>query len=225
MDSAVHGFSEGRRGALVQFKEGALGSGGFRRRVYDLRSSRLLEAAKDLIHESGCQQVRVEDVASACGVAKGTYYRHFRTREELLATAVSALDGELATHIIAVADGAPGCDGLESAVSAALLAVIQNLRRRVHAGDGLSARSWPCCLQFSCCPFGGAPKSQAAISAVAESATGREEGSLRLAIELVMSVPVVMCARGHVDSGDRPSPEFVVGAGLEMMRSLIQCRG
>ncbi|MER7273928.1 TetR/AcrR family transcriptional regulator [Dactylosporangium sp. NPDC000244] len=44
---------------------------------------RILQAARDLVHEPG--ELRLNAVAKACGIGQGTLYRHFPTREDLLA--------------------------------------------------------------------------------------------------------------------------------------------
>ncbi|TQM44964.1 TetR family transcriptional regulator [Pseudonocardia cypriaca] len=44
---------------------------------------RILQAARELVHEPG--ELKLNAVAKACGVGQGTLYRHFPTREDLLA--------------------------------------------------------------------------------------------------------------------------------------------
>jgi AcrR family transcriptional regulator len=44
---------------------------------------RILRAARDLVREPG--ELKLNAVAKACGIGQGTLYRHFPTREDLLA--------------------------------------------------------------------------------------------------------------------------------------------
>ncbi|MFC0006702.1 TetR/AcrR family transcriptional regulator [Micromonospora siamensis] len=44
---------------------------------------RILHAARELVHEPG--ELKLNAVAKACGIGQGTLYRHFPTREDLLA--------------------------------------------------------------------------------------------------------------------------------------------
>ncbi|WP_232385065.1 TetR/AcrR family transcriptional regulator [Actinomadura violacea] len=44
---------------------------------------RILEAARELVREPG--ELKLNAVAKACGIGQGTLYRHFPTREDLLA--------------------------------------------------------------------------------------------------------------------------------------------
>jgi|CXWL01.1.fsa_nt_gi AcrR family transcriptional regulator len=200
----------------------------FRRHVQDLRSRKLIEVATALMLEKGCSQIRMEDIASECGVAKGTCYRHFQTRSELLAAAVMALDTELARYLIS-ASKVKGEDthytAVEAAARTAVDAVIRNLRRR-RGSDSQSAsgRTWPCCLEFSCCPYGGATMSVAAVSELAREASDHSAEGAQLAIALVMAVPLVLCVGSHRTPGRDPSVRSVQAAALRVLRQLVPPR-
>ena len=45
---------------------------------------KLLESAKKLISERGFEQVSVEDITKESGVAKGTFYHYFKTKEDVI---------------------------------------------------------------------------------------------------------------------------------------------
>jgi AcrR family transcriptional regulator len=51
----------------------------------DVRRDQLLDAAERVLLERGLRATTVADVAEAAGVAKGTMYLYFRSRDELLA--------------------------------------------------------------------------------------------------------------------------------------------
>jgi AcrR family transcriptional regulator len=57
------------------------------------RSRRIVETAVELAERGGFEAVRLRDVASHAGVALGTLYRRFRSKEDLL---LAALELELA---------------------------------------------------------------------------------------------------------------------------------
>jgi AcrR family transcriptional regulator len=54
----------------------------------------VLGAAIDLLAERGYSGFSVEGVAERAGVAKTTLYRHWPTRDDLLAAAIAKLDGD-----------------------------------------------------------------------------------------------------------------------------------
>ncbi|GAA2159784.1 TetR/AcrR family transcriptional regulator [Actinomadura napierensis] len=78
--------------------------GGARRADAQRNRERILQAARDLVHEPG--ELKLNAVAKACGIGQGTLYRHFPTREDLLAEVyrrevdelVAAAGRLLATH-------------------------------------------------------------------------------------------------------------------------------
>src|SRR4051812_15227449 len=83
---------------------GSVKSGGTRRVDARRNRERILQAARDLVREPG--ELKLNAVAKACGIGQGTLYRHFPTREDLLAEVyrremeelVDAAPRLLATH-------------------------------------------------------------------------------------------------------------------------------
>ncbi|RDI60373.1 TetR/AcrR family transcriptional regulator [Nocardia pseudobrasiliensis] len=79
-------------------------SGGARRADAQRNRELILQAARDLVHQPG--ELKLNAVAKACGIGQGTLYRHFPTREDLLAEVyrreveelVAAAPRLLATH-------------------------------------------------------------------------------------------------------------------------------
>lgn len=60
----------------------------------DDRPSELLEAALRIFAERGYANARLEDVAAAVGVTKGTIYHYFATKEDLLVRAIEHYHNE-----------------------------------------------------------------------------------------------------------------------------------
>ena len=54
-----------------------------RTRVDD-KSSIIAESAARLFRDRGIADVSIEDIAAAAGIAKGTFYLYFRTRDDLV---------------------------------------------------------------------------------------------------------------------------------------------
>ncbi|MFG6192252.1 TetR/AcrR family transcriptional regulator [Nonomuraea sp. JJY05] len=68
------------------------------------RGHRILDAAADLILRWGYGKTTIDDVAKAAGVAKGTIYLHWKTRDELFA---ALLRRERVLMLAEVRQGAP----------------------------------------------------------------------------------------------------------------------
>ncbi len=77
------------------------------------RAQRIIAAAVDLAERGGFEAVRLREVASESGVALGTVYRYFRSKEDLLA---AALGQQIEAFEKSVGEGAPadasGADGV-----------------------------------------------------------------------------------------------------------------
>jgi TetR/AcrR family transcriptional regulator, transcriptional repressor for nem operon len=54
--------------------------------------TKLLEAALHLIREKGYQATRVEDVCASAGLTKGSFFHHFKSKEELALAAAEQWD-------------------------------------------------------------------------------------------------------------------------------------
>src|SRR5258706_2200298 len=52
------------------------------------RRARVIEAAMDLARDGGYDAVQMRDVAASAGVALGTVYRYFSSKDHLLAAAL-----------------------------------------------------------------------------------------------------------------------------------------
>lgn len=63
------------------------------------RSRRIVETAVELAEKGGFEAVRLRDVASHAGVALGTLYRRFRSKEDLLLAALELEVAELERRV------------------------------------------------------------------------------------------------------------------------------
>lgn len=61
--------------------------------------AKLLAAAADLIAEHGYEAVRVEDIVTRAGVAKGTFFAHFKDKDALMDQLIGA---EIDRHLDAI---------------------------------------------------------------------------------------------------------------------------
>jgi len=65
------------------------------------RARRIVETAVELAEQGGFEAVRLRDVADQAGVALGTLYRRFRSKEDLLVAALEQEAEELERRILA----------------------------------------------------------------------------------------------------------------------------
>lgn len=50
----------------------------------DVRRSEILDVAQQLFYAKGYEQTTIRDIIDAVGIAKGTFYHHFQSKQELL---------------------------------------------------------------------------------------------------------------------------------------------
>lgn len=202
----------------IEGKESS-GRGRFGRRLRSLRGQELAQTAGRLLLENGCSQVRMEDVARECGVAKGTCYRHYKGRSELLSAAVSELDNAFAAHLSSLA--ATRRDP-HAAIKAAVAAVSRGLERllprRIVRAASRSGLAWPCCLSHTVCPHAGPVSSLKLLTrTVAEAHSGSEEAA-GLAVALTLAVPVVLMRKNG--RGKRAGNRTIFTRALSTLKQL-----
>jgi AcrR family transcriptional regulator len=111
------------------------------RRETTIRS--LLEAAQELFAERGFAETTVDDVVARAGLAKGALYHHFRSKEEVFAAVVDAMQRSLATSVVAASlKGEGAIDRLKLGCRAFLRACLADPFRRVVIVDGPAVMGW-----------------------------------------------------------------------------------
>lgn len=81
-----------------------------------------MDAALALCKETGFQSLAIEQVTAAVGVAKGTFYYHFPTKDALLTALVQRFSDGLLNHLeaeLAEHEDAPGIERLRMLLAAA----------------------------------------------------------------------------------------------------------
>jgi AcrR family transcriptional regulator len=98
------------------------------------RARRIVETAVELAEKGGFEAVRLRDVASHAGVALGTLYRRFRSKEDLL---VAVLEQEMADVQARFARRAAEGDGPLERVTAFFQTTTRALCRRPNLARAL----------------------------------------------------------------------------------------
>jgi AcrR family transcriptional regulator len=63
----------------------------FKKQQFEAREEAILDAVNQLLSDKGFDLMTMDDVADAVGVAKGSLYKHFSSKEKLAAAAMSRL--------------------------------------------------------------------------------------------------------------------------------------
>ena len=201
-------------------------AGSFRTQMRELREDQLVQAARSLLLCQGCDQLRVEDVAAACGVAKGTCYQHFRARPDLIGAAVRSLDEALARRLLSPPLRLKPHQVFEWALLEAVDAEIVTFTQRglqAKLNDKpLEGKAWPCCLERRQCPHGGAARSTKALRRWAADFVSRNRGNdarASLYTSLVLAVPsYYFLGEGH---HSQPRPRTVRSTARQLFKRLF----
>ena len=168
-----------------------------------LRHEQLVQATCNVLMRKGSVELRVEDVAAECGVAKGTCYQHFGTRSSLVAAAVGRLDEALAERLLSPpARLTKPRQILEWAVLEALDAQRMMLAQRARLVKPKEAVAggtvWPCCMRSVPCPYGGARRSLEALRHWTGGLSSRDHERASFYVTLLLAVaPLFYWGIGH----------------------------
>lgn len=70
---------------------------------YDVRRNEILDVAQQLFYQKGYEQTAIQEILSAVGIAKGTFYHYFDSKETLLAALVERMSEQIMPLITVIA--------------------------------------------------------------------------------------------------------------------------
>lgn len=94
------------------------------------RTAEILAAATETFARLGLGTARMEDVAAAAGVSKGTLYLYFKSKDALVAALLQALFAPL-TEALTLLDGAGTAEDRLTRYISATLALLEGLQSRI----------------------------------------------------------------------------------------------
>lgn len=92
----------------------------FRDRQFRWREEAILEAANQLLARHGFETMSMDELAATVGIAKGSLYKHFDSKEALAAAAMTRLLRQVGAYLTAQADDALPIDRLKRLLTWAL---------------------------------------------------------------------------------------------------------
>jgi AcrR family transcriptional regulator len=78
--------------------------------VTEFRTGEILEAAYRVFAERGFEQATMDEIAKAAGVAKGTLYLYYPSKQEIYSAALHRIAVDLAARTAAAVEGAAGIE-------------------------------------------------------------------------------------------------------------------
>lgn len=100
------------------------------------RAQRILDSAADLVKRWGYGKTTIDDIARQAGVAKGTIYLHWKTREDLFKALMVREERTLADDIQQRIASDPQGAALHSVIKHTVLAILKNpIMKAAFMGD------------------------------------------------------------------------------------------
>ena len=97
-----------------------------RDRQRQMREEAILEAANHLLAEKGYQGMTMDDLATRVGIAKGSLYQHFKSKEELINVALMSFMDRISDYIEALPQTQPAIERIKLTFRRALILRFQN---------------------------------------------------------------------------------------------------
>jgi TetR/AcrR family transcriptional regulator of autoinduction and epiphytic fitness len=79
----------------------------FRETQFEMREEAILDATNRLLGDKGYEAMSMDDIAAEVGIAKGSLYKHFESKEALAAAVMTRLLRQTQDALAALADGPP----------------------------------------------------------------------------------------------------------------------
>ncbi len=97
----------------------------------EVRRAEILQAASELFQEIGYESTSVDSIVRSAGIAKGTFYYYFKSKDEVLAALAQQLCAEMVARSQIIADN-PQLGAIEK-----FCAIIAAQNQTVEAGQAL----------------------------------------------------------------------------------------
>ncbi|CAI1954002.1 TetR/AcrR family transcriptional regulator [Serratia fonticola] len=97
----------------------------------EVRRAEILQAASELFQEIGYESTSVDSIVRSAGIAKGTFYYYFKSKDEVLAALAQQLCAEMVARSQVIADD-PQLGAIEK-----FCAIIASQNQTVEAGQAL----------------------------------------------------------------------------------------
>jgi TetR/AcrR family transcriptional repressor of nem operon len=184
------------------------------------RRNDLLDAAQSLVVEKGVAAVTLDDVTRRAGVAKGTFYLYFRSKDDLVAALQQRFSDRMAERVEAAARNA---DTWAAKLDACVLACFEDYRETYELHDVLFHHGGMADRHM----YDDAdPSPSRLVGAIRELlAAGVEAGSYRVDNTELTAVLLFSAAHGGYESTchgpHRPDEAALVAATQQLFRRAV----
>lgn len=109
-----------------------------------MRENAILESANRLLAEKGYQGMTMEELATRVGIAKGSLYQHFKSKEELISAALVSFMDQISNYIDTLPSTQPAIERIKLTCRKALILRFQDGFPDILGVRSLVKESLPC---------------------------------------------------------------------------------
>jgi TetR/AcrR family transcriptional regulator, regulator of autoinduction and epiphytic fitness len=113
-------------------------------RQRQMRENAILESANRLLAEKGYQGMTMEELATRVGIAKGSLYQHFKSKEELISAALVSFMDQISNYIDTLPSTQPAIERIKLTCRKALILRFQDGFPDILGVRSLVKESLPC---------------------------------------------------------------------------------
>jgi TetR/AcrR family transcriptional regulator, regulator of autoinduction and epiphytic fitness len=113
-------------------------------RQRQMRENAILESANRLLAEKGYQGMTMEELATRVGIAKGSLYQHFKSKEELISAALVSFMDQISNYIDTLPSTQPAIERIKLTCRRALILRFQDGFPDILGVRSLVKESLPC---------------------------------------------------------------------------------
>ncbi|MFI5040356.1 MAG: TetR family transcriptional regulator [Acidimicrobiales bacterium] len=103
--------------------------------------TRLVAAARTAFTAHGFSEVTIADLCAAAGVAKGTFYRHFASKEDVFFTAAEAVVSEISDELATIQGSEPMDPSVLDLIGTSLPLLLELARRALQDREACGERA------------------------------------------------------------------------------------
>src|ERR1700722_1235021 len=113
-------------------------------RQRQMRETAILKAAHSLLAEKGYQRMTMDDLATRVGIAKGSLYQHFKSKEDLIGAGLVACMDRITNYIDTLPSTQPAIERIKLTCRKALVLRFQDGFPDILGVRFLVKESLPC---------------------------------------------------------------------------------
>ena len=182
-----------------------------RDRQRQMRENAILEAANRLLAEKGYQGMTMDDLATRVGIAKGSLYQHFKSKEELIGVTLVSFMDRISDYVDTLPATQPAIERIKLTCRKALL-----LRFQEGFPDILGAKSFVK-ESLTCHPAYAASTDRLVLALAGLFDAAKKQG------DVAPDIPTAVLVHASIGRMREPELDPLVAEGRVQPEEMVEC--